>query len=54
MLDLAKAFDSADLYLAWRILLIRGTPPKLVALLKTSLLIIIALYGLSWTLKMFI
>ncbi len=34
MLDLAKAFDSADRDLAWRILLTRGAPPKLVALLK--------------------
>ena len=34
MLDLAKAFDSADRDLAWRILLTRGAPPKLVALLE--------------------
>ena len=36
MLDLAKALDSADRDLAWRILLTQGAPPKLalVALLK--------------------
>ena len=34
VVDLAKASDSADWDLAWRILLIRGAPPKLVALLR--------------------
>ena len=34
MLDLTKAFDSADRDLAWHVLLTRGAPPKLVALLK--------------------
>ncbi len=34
MLDLAKAFDSADRNLAWHILLTQGAPTKLVILLK--------------------
>ena len=34
MLDLAKAFDSANRDLAWRILLTRGAPLKLAASLK--------------------
>ena len=34
MLDLAKARESADQDLAWRILLHQDEPPKLVALLK--------------------
>ena len=34
MLDLTKAFDSVDREMAWQILLSRGAPPKLVALLR--------------------
>jgi len=34
MLDLTKAFDSVDRGMAWQILLSRGVPPKLVALIK--------------------
>ena len=34
MLDLTKAFDSVDRNMAWQILLSRGVPPKLVALIK--------------------
>ena len=34
MLDLTKAFDSVDRHMAWQILLSRGVPPKLVALIK--------------------
>ena len=34
MLDLAKAFDSADQDLAWRILLTWGASRKMVALLR--------------------
>ena len=34
MLDLTKAFDSVDREMAWQILLSRGAPPKLVALIR--------------------
>ncbi len=34
MLDLTKAFDSVDRSMAWQILLSRGAPSKLVALIK--------------------
>ena len=34
MLDLTKAFDPVDRGMAWQILLSRGVPPKLVALIK--------------------
>ena len=34
MLDLTKAFDSVDRNMAWQVLLSRGVPPKLVALIK--------------------
>ena len=32
--DLTKAFDSVDREMAWQLLLSRGAPPKLVALIK--------------------
>ena len=34
MLDLTKAFDSLDREMAWQILLSKGAPPKLVALIR--------------------
>ena len=34
MLDLTKAFDSVDMEMSWQILLSRGAPPKLVALIR--------------------
>jgi len=34
MLDLTKAFHSVDREMAWQILLSRGAPPKLVALIR--------------------
>ena len=34
MLDLTKAFDSVNRSMTWQILLSRGVPPKLVALIK--------------------
>ena len=51
-LDLAKASDSADREPMWRVLVTRGAPPKLVALLRDLHTDHVASHELSWILQM--